>query len=47
MVPEWYAGNIYDLERALPRMVDLPLPPDPTATSRYDIFISGEYEVNS
>ncbi|KAF7778870.1 hypothetical protein Agabi119p4_3215 [Agaricus bisporus var. burnettii] len=45
MVPEWYAGNIYDLERALPRMVDLPLPPDPTATSRYDIFISGEYEI--
>lgn len=46
-MPEWYAGNIYDLERAVPRMVDLPVPPDPMSTSKYDIFISADYEVNS
>jgi len=43
--PEWYAGNIYDMERALPRVVDLPTAPDPMNPTEYEILISGDYEV--
>lgn len=46
LTPEWYAGNIYDMERALPRVVNLPTPPDPTNLTEYEIFISGDYEVD-
>ena len=43
--PEWYLGNIYDMEQVLPRVVDLPTSPDPTNPTEYEIFISGDYEV--
>ncbi|KXN90500.1 hypothetical protein AN958_04172 [Leucoagaricus sp. SymC.cos] len=43
--PEWYAGNIYDMERALPRVINLPTVPDPTKPTQYDMFISGDYEI--
>lgn len=45
LTPEWYAGNIYNMERALPRVVDLPTTPDPTNPTQYEIFISGDYEI--
>lgn len=43
-IPRWYSGNIYDIEPALPHIIQLPeLSRDkPTI---YDIFISGDYEV--
>ena len=43
-VPEWYAGNVYDMERALPRVVKFPalFLSKPT---KYDVFVSGDYEV--
>lgn len=43
--PEWYLGNIYDMEQALPRVVNLPTSPDPKNPTEYEIFISGDYEV--
>ena len=44
-VPEWYSGNIYDMERALPQVVKLPIIPCSTNPTKYDIFVSGDYEV--
>lgn len=44
-VPEWHAGNIYNLERALPRAANLPTPPSLTQPTVYDLFVSGDYEV--
>lgn len=46
-VPEWHAGNIYDLERSLPRAVNLPNPPSLTHPVIYDVFVSGDYEVQA
>jgi hypothetical protein len=46
LTPEWYAGNIYDMERALPRVVSLPTSPDLMNPTQYEIFISGDYEVS-
>ncbi|KAF9001962.1 hypothetical protein BDQ17DRAFT_1281013 [Cyathus striatus] len=43
--PEWHAGNIYDMERALPRTVDLPTPPSTTSPTEYQFFVSGDYEI--
>ncbi|PPQ74189.1 hypothetical protein CVT26_004486 [Gymnopilus dilepis] len=44
-VPEWCAGNIYDLERPLPHVVDLPTPPSTKNPTKYDLFVSGDYEI--
>ncbi|KAJ3865929.1 hypothetical protein EV359DRAFT_72120 [Lentinula novae-zelandiae] len=44
-VPRWYAGNIYDMERALPRVVELPEAPSFDKPTTYDIFVSGDYEI--
>ena len=46
-VPEWYAGNIYDMERAQSRVVLLPDTPSLLEPTSYDVFISGDYEVSS
>jgi len=43
--PRWYTGNIYDLPRSLPQMVELP--PSPSNNYEYDIIISGDYEVTT
>ncbi|KIK63771.1 hypothetical protein GYMLUDRAFT_71889 [Collybiopsis luxurians FD-317 M1] len=43
--PRWYAGNIYDMERALPRVIELPEPPLLDKPTTYDIFVSGDYEI--
>ncbi|GLB35159.1 putative prolyl oligopeptidase family protein [Lyophyllum shimeji] len=45
MEPEWYAGNIYDMERALPRAVPLPVPPYLKQPTIYHLFVSGDYEI--
>ena len=44
-VPEWYAGNIYDMERAQSRVVLLPGNPSILEPTSYDVFISADYEV--
>lgn len=43
--PKWYAGNIYAMERAPPRIVSLPSEPSLTEATEYDLFVSGDYEV--
>ncbi|KAJ3842899.1 hypothetical protein F5878DRAFT_348438 [Lentinula raphanica] len=43
--PRWYSGNIYDMERALPRVIDLPEAPSLDEPTTYDIFVSGDYEI--
>lgn len=43
----WHAGNIYDMERALPHPVDLPSEPSPNGPTIYDFFVSGDYEVRN
>ncbi|KAJ7090213.1 hypothetical protein B0H15DRAFT_779111 [Mycena belliarum] len=42
--PEWHAGNIYAMERTLPRAIDLPSPPSLTSPTTYHAFVSGDYE---
>ncbi|KAF8803609.1 hypothetical protein BYT27DRAFT_7109472 [Phlegmacium glaucopus] len=44
-VPEWYAGNIYDMERAQSRVVLLPETPSLLEPTSYDVFVSGDYEI--
>lgn len=44
-VPEWYAGNIYDMQRGTPQTVTLPVPPSLDRPTVYDVFVSGDYEV--
>ncbi|KAJ3508201.1 hypothetical protein NLJ89_g5882 [Agrocybe chaxingu] len=43
--PEWHAGNIYDMERALPELVELPTDPSLSNPTKYDLFVSGDYEI--
>ncbi|KAF9475666.1 hypothetical protein BDN70DRAFT_996247 [Pholiota conissans] len=43
--PRWFAGNIYNLVHALPHVVPLPVPPSTTQPTKYDIFVSGDYEI--
>ncbi|KAJ7074338.1 hypothetical protein C8F01DRAFT_1043491 [Mycena amicta] len=44
-VPEWHAGNIYAMDRTLPRAVDLPTAPSTTSPTTYLVFVSGDYEI--
>ncbi|KIM48997.1 hypothetical protein M413DRAFT_92377 [Hebeloma cylindrosporum] len=44
-IPVWYPGNIYDLERALPLLIDLPVFPSLTEPTKYEIFVSADYEL--
>ncbi|TFK42788.1 hypothetical protein BDQ12DRAFT_293178 [Crucibulum laeve] len=45
IIPEWYAGDIYAMERAIPRAVSLPSGPSTTSPTKYKILISGDYEI--
>ena len=45
IVPEWYSGNIYAMERAPPKAVRFPAPPSARGSTTYDVFVSGDYEV--
>ena len=44
-VPVWFPGNIYDLEGALPLAIDLPVSPSQTEPTKYEVFVSADYEV--
>jgi hypothetical protein len=46
-VPKWYSGNIYSMERSLPRIIDLPSTPSLASPTSYDVFVSGDYEVSA
>jgi hypothetical protein len=41
----WYSGNIYDLERSLPRAVDWPVLPALDRPTQYLMYVAGDYEV--
>ncbi|KAJ7582507.1 hypothetical protein C8J56DRAFT_954942 [Mycena floridula] len=43
--PQWFAGNIYAMERALPRSIPLPHPPSFDTPTTYEIYVSGDYEI--
>ncbi|KAJ7684731.1 hypothetical protein DFH06DRAFT_1277353 [Mycena polygramma] len=43
--PEWHAGNIYEMQRTLPRAIELPTPPSATSPTTYHVFVSGDYEI--
>ncbi|PCH38714.1 hypothetical protein WOLCODRAFT_97559 [Wolfiporia cocos MD-104 SS10] len=45
VVPTWYAGNIYAMDRAPPQVVPLPRDPSATEPTAYDLFVSGDYEI--
>ena len=45
VVPEWYSGNIYAMERAPPKAVRFPASPSARGSTTYDVFVSGDYEV--
>ncbi|KAJ7771786.1 hypothetical protein B0H16DRAFT_1772103, partial [Mycena metata] len=45
--PQWHAGNIYGMERTLPRAVELPTPPSTTGPTTYHVFVSGDYEARA
>ncbi|ETW85653.1 hypothetical protein HETIRDRAFT_150141 [Heterobasidion irregulare TC 32-1] len=45
IVPEWYSGNIYAMERAPPKAVRFPAPPSARGSTTYDVFVSGDYEI--
>jgi len=45
LAPEWHSGDIYAMERALPRVVNLPYLPSTTSPTKYDVLVSGDYEV--
>ena len=46
-VPKWYSGNIYSMERSLPRIIDFPSIPSLIHPTTYDVFVSGDYEVGA
>lgn len=43
--PQWYLGNVYNLERALHRTIHFPSPPSLTYPTTYDVFVSSDYEI--
>jgi hypothetical protein len=46
-VPEWYSGNIYQVECAPPHLVNLPTVPSAVSPTAYYLYVSGDYEVLS
>jgi hypothetical protein len=47
VVPEWHAGNIYDMDATLPQPLTLPTAPSTIAPTKYHLFVSGDYEVHT
>ncbi|KAF8626190.1 hypothetical protein AX15_005070 [Amanita polypyramis BW_CC] len=41
----WYQGNIYNFEKSIPQIVDLPVKPSFNLPTTYTIFVSGDYEI--
>ena len=46
-VPEWYSGNIYQVDCAPPHLVNLPTVPSAVSPTVYHLYVSGDYEVLS
>jgi hypothetical protein len=46
-VPEWYSGNIYQVDCAPPHLVNLPTVPSAVSPTEYHLYVSGDYEVCS
>ena len=46
-VPEWHAGNIYELGSAVPNAVDLPSAPSLDRPTTYELVVSGDYEARA
>jgi hypothetical protein len=46
-VPEWYSGNIYQVDCAPPHLVNLPTVPSAVSSTVYHLYVSGDYEVLS
>lgn len=46
-VPEWYSGNIYQVDCAPPHLVNLPTVPSAVSPTVYYLYLSGDYEVPS
>lgn len=44
-VPEWYSGNIYQVDSAAPHLVKFPTVPSAVSPTVYHLYISGDYEV--
>lgn len=44
-VPEWYSGNIYEVDCAPPHLVRLPTVPSALSPTEYHLYVSGDYEV--
>lgn len=44
-VPEWYSGNIYNVDCAPPHLVNLPTVPSAVSPTVYHLYVSGDYEI--
>lgn len=44
-VPEWYSGNIYEVDGAPAHLVKLPTAPSASHPTVYHLYVSGDYEV--
>jgi len=44
-VPQWYLGNIYEVDCAPPHLVKLPKVPSTLSPTVYHLYVSGDYEV--
>lgn len=44
-VPEWFSGNIYEVDYAPSHLVGFPTMPSPVSPTVYHLYISGDYEI--
>ncbi|KAI9509953.1 hypothetical protein F5148DRAFT_672519 [Russula earlei] len=44
-VPEWYSGNIYEVDYASPHLVKFPTAPSTVSPTVYHLYVSGDYEI--
>jgi hypothetical protein len=44
-IPEWFSGNIYEVDYAPSHLVRFPTVPSPVSPTVYHLYISGDYEV--
>ncbi|KAI9446617.1 hypothetical protein H4582DRAFT_2069921 [Lactarius indigo] len=44
-IPEWYSGNIYEVDYAPSHLVGFPTVPSPVSPTMYHLYISGDYEI--
>ncbi|KAI0273854.1 hypothetical protein BC834DRAFT_815835 [Gloeopeniophorella convolvens] len=44
-IPEWYSGNIYEMDHAPAQLVKFPTVPSTVSPTVYRLYISGDYEI--